>query len=383
VTHILANAPQKVTSVSNGDHSKMFERLPHTMIIAACMHKFKIAADTKKSRALLVNRHTGQAVWSREWPTSLPVCTAVWVRLDADTYKAMVELILSSATVDVGGELYRQALGIPMGFDDSPYMSQSFFDYLDYCFITEAVAAENWSHSVAFSDMHRVADDVFCYNRPDFFEIMKNWGSVTYEGETYCAWDSITLNDETHYGTVRGERVGISAEMCDTTISWDPDTFEVQFRLYDKLQHLKSFSRQVIRYTSAESCGPRAAVHGTVVGQLKAFAPRSRSARDFATASTHLIVRLLCNGHGPETIIESVRATECETIYGKGPRHWGAPAWQWTDKMKNTLVRIVRYCDNQLRAMSEADRKTVSGGVASSAHTALISKVTQNVRIRS
>ena len=79
--------------------------------------------------------------------------------------------------------------------------------------------------------MHRVADDVFCYNCPDFFEIMKNWGSVTYEGETYCAWDSITLNDETHYGTVRGERVGISAEMCDTTISWDPDTFEVQFRL--------------------------------------------------------------------------------------------------------------------------------------------------------
>ena len=54
VTHILANAPQKVTSVSNGDHSKMFERLPHTMIIVACMHKFKIAAETKKSQALLV-----------------------------------------------------------------------------------------------------------------------------------------------------------------------------------------------------------------------------------------------------------------------------------------------------------------------------------------
>ena len=62
MTHILANAPQKVTSVPNGDHSKMFEKQPHTMIIAACMHKFKMAAKTKNSQALLVNRYTGQAV---------------------------------------------------------------------------------------------------------------------------------------------------------------------------------------------------------------------------------------------------------------------------------------------------------------------------------
>ena len=93
-----------------------------------------------------------------------------------------------------------------MGFDDSPYMSQSFFDYLDYSFITEAVASENWQHSVAFSDMHRVADDVFCYNCPDFFEIMKNWGSITYQGVAYSAWDSITLNDETHYDTLKGAK---------------------------------------------------------------------------------------------------------------------------------------------------------------------------------
>ena len=56
---------------------------------------------------------------------------------------------------------------------------------VDYSIITEAVASENWQHSVAFSDMHRVTDDVFCYNCPDFFEIMKNWGSVTYEGVAY------------------------------------------------------------------------------------------------------------------------------------------------------------------------------------------------------
>ena len=231
--------------------------------------------------------------------------------------------------------------------------------------------------------MHRVADDVFCYNCPDFFEIMKNWGSITYGGVANSAWDSITPNDETHYDTVRGEKVGFLAEMCDTTISWDQGTFEVQFRLYDKLQHLKSFSRQVIRYTSAESCTPRSAVHGTVVGQLKVFAPRARSVRDLATACTHLFVRLLCNRHDPDTIIESVRATECETIYGTGPRHWGAPTWRWTDKIKDTLARIVRDYDKQLRAMNETNKVTLSSGVASSVHTALISKVTYNVRIRS
>ena len=52
----------------------------------------------------------------------------------------MLELILEATIVKVGGPLYRQRHGVPMGFSDSPLFSQDFFDYHDYRFADNVVA---------------------------------------------------------------------------------------------------------------------------------------------------------------------------------------------------------------------------------------------------
>jgi hypothetical protein len=192
VTHIIRNAPKRITSIHNGDHSKMFERLPHkgpVSIIAACMHKARIAFDEADSDAIFIHMSTGHGIWSRDW-TGGPTAAPPYARIDLP-YEAMLELILGSAVITVGERLFRQIVGIPMGFDDSPYMSQSFFDYQDYLFVSEAVANKEWDRAVALDDMHRVADDVLCYNCPDFFKLMETWGRVTPTdgSDPSSAWD--------------------------------------------------------------------------------------------------------------------------------------------------------------------------------------------------
>ena len=102
---------------------------------------------------MLVNTASGRIVFEREWrgitPPSKP-----WIMVDTKAYRQMLGLILDHAIVEVGSDLYRQALGIPMGSDDSPYMSQSFFDYFDYIFIEDAVKVKNWDLALKLEYMY-------------------------------------------------------------------------------------------------------------------------------------------------------------------------------------------------------------------------------------
>ena len=143
-----------------------------------------------------------------------------WVRIDSSAYSQLLDLILDSAIVACGSDLFRQIVGVPMGFNDSPWIAQTFFDYLDYLFVDNAVQQQDWDTALAISHMHRVADDVLCFNCLDFFKVMSQWGSITThsaDGTTqqHSTWDYISLNDETTYlpdGST-------SANMCDCTIT--------------------------------------------------------------------------------------------------------------------------------------------------------------------
>ena len=168
-----------------------------------------------------------------------------WVRIDRAAYAQLLDLILDNAIISVGGDLFRQIVGIPMGFNDSPYMAQTFFDYLDYLFVDKAVKEQDWEKALQLSHMHRVADDVLCFNCPDFMKVMRtSWGSITtsdFSGttHTHSAWQHISLNDETTYkpdGTN-------SVDMCDCTITFSQHG-KIRFQLYDKLRHMKGFSRE-------------------------------------------------------------------------------------------------------------------------------------------
>ena len=369
VTHIIRNAPKKITSVQNGDHSKMFEKLPHhgpVSITAACMHKWRIALATTNSEALFVNPSTGHCVWSRRWPDG-PFWGPPYTRIDTETYEAMLELILSSAVVSVGGHLFRQTVGIPMGFDDSPYMSQSFFDHQDYMFVTGAIEVGDWHMATTLDHMYRVADDVFAYNCPDFFEIMKSWGTITpADGTTpSCAWEYITLNNETHYTTdTHGREIGTSAEMCDTTISFDA-MGRIRFELYDKLQHMKGFSREAIRYPHQESIGPPDTLHSTVVGQMHSLASRSQTELNMAEACTRMFTRLLCNGFEAVSIGEAILAfTPRHHHAGDGPTCHGLTKWHWTPAMAGRFRRLAARCGECRQRLDRADQARLSQGVA-------------------
>lgn len=367
-THILANAPRKVTAVSNGDHSKMFERLPHTgpvSIVEGCCHKFSIALEQVQSDALYLHIDSDATCWSKDWAHPPGQVITGWVRVDMERYRQMVELILESSIVEVGCELYKQTLGVPMGFDDSPYMSQSFFDYLDYKFVMDAFKTQSWRHISVMSWTFRIADDVFCFNCPDFIKVMESWGSITVDGTTYSAWDSITLNDETHYTMIDGEKVGTSAEMCDTSIFWDRKTNRIRFSYYDKLRYMKGFSKQIIRYTDAFQNGPPAALHGTIIGKMQAFAVRSQHFEDFVDACARLFIRMLCNHHTVPNIQDSVGKLQIKIQHGPGPERWGDPQWEWTPTASTLLQNIVEFCAHQKENLCSADKSALARGVES------------------
>ena len=373
VTHIIQNAPSKVTWVSSGDHSKMFEKLPHTgpvSIIEACRHKFRIALQETGSASILVNTRSGWTRWSRRQTlddTEYPPAEG-WIMLSEDTYIEMVLLILGSAMVSVGGMLFKQDKGIPMGFDDSPHMSATFFDHLDYQFVDAAVRRHDWNTARKLACMHRVADDIFCYNCPDFFEVMKTWGTI---GED-SAWLHITLNDETKYSDFMGKSIGVAADMCDATISYDRFTKAVKYRLYDKLQHMQGFSTEVIRYTAADSNGPKAVLRSIVIGQMTAYAQRCKEIGHLLAACARLFVRLIGNGHNHIRIAEAIERVDLQTQYGPGPKVTSKPHWTWDDNNRTRMLALAADCHLILSGKPLAQQQAVFRGVANAQLNALI-----------
>ena len=368
VTKIIRNAPKKVTSVANGDHSKMFESLPHSGLVsikAACLHKWNIALSERSSDALYVSLHTDHSVWSRSWVEFNHVG---YVRIDTETYSAMLDFILDSAIVRVGedGTLFRQRVGIPMGFDDSPYMSRSFFDYLDYVFVVEAINADDWDMAVSLDNMYRIADDVFCYNQEHFFTIMaSSWGKIASpDGSNVSAWDFITLNDETRYATLPdGSRgAGISADMCDATISFD-ESGKITYEHYDKLMHMQGFSSEVIRYSASDTIGPATVLHSTVLGQMHAFAARSQTKHGMLTACCRLFIRLIGNGHNVEKIGSAVLAfSPRHDNAGNGPCY-SHRYWKWDKLTCLQCIALAYDCHLAIRNLPPQRRVTLAKGV--------------------
>ena len=373
VTNILRNAPHKVTWVSNGDHSKMFEKLPHTgpvSIVEACRHKFRIALQEKDSYAIMVNTKSSWTRWTRLETHDMDKYPPEegWVLMCEDRYISMVHLILESAIVDVGGMLFRQVNGIPMGFDDSPHMSATFFDFLDYRFIDTAVRIRDWTTATKMAGMSRVADDIFCFNCPDFFEVMRTWGTV---GEA-SAWHSITLNDETKYSDFMGKKVGVSADMCDATISYDRWSGSVRYKLYDKLQHMQGFSTEVIRYPSHDSNGPRAVLRSIVVGQVSAYAHRCRATSSLMEACARLFIRLIGNGYKIRQISDAIQRVDLHQAYGPGPKVTTGPEWTAGDHTTKKLLTLAAACHRAIGALPDSQRRELFRGVANDTLTSLI-----------
>lgn len=51
-----------------------------------------------------------------------------WTCITIEIYEEMLDHILKHSIITLGDALFVQVLGTPMGFDDSPYISQTFFD---------------------------------------------------------------------------------------------------------------------------------------------------------------------------------------------------------------------------------------------------------------
>ena len=342
-TEIIANAPKQLVAISKGDHSKMFERPPRTGILslkAACTWKSELVLKSVRAKAIDVNALTKRAQWVydiQQEPKD------GWRRIDADTYSEMLDLIFEGAIVQFGGEIFKQILGVPMGFNDSPYMSKTFFDFLDNHYVTEAVKNKQWTKAVGLQHMHRVVDDVICFNTPQFFEMMKEWGKITTQSihsmhhDTATVWEYITLNDETTYQDVAGTMVGVAAEMCDCTLSFEPGVNTLRYNLYDKLQHMKGFTDMVVKYPHAHSNGPKAVVHGLVIGQLIRFYERAESPHMFMQQARRMFAHLADKNEYTQQVLQDAAA--CFK-----PRPCPYMTWEWNGQRTSDLITTLNMC---------------------------------------
>ena len=161
-----------------------------------------------------------------------------------------------------------------------------------------------------------------------------------------------------------GKPIGVSADMCDTTISYDRFTGMVKYRLYDKLQHMQGFSREVIRYTASDSNGPKAVLKSIVVGQMTAYAQRCREFGDFMEACSRLFIRLIGNGHEPWQITAAVREIDLLQPCGQGPKIPSKRNWTWDKENRTRMLRLIAGCHIALRERPLSERQEVFKGVA-------------------
>ena len=141
VAHILCNMPSEANWISNADISKMFERLPRNGLLSiksTCAWKFRLCLQEKRVACVWVHMSSKAVCYSNS-PHRPPYNMYGWTCVTPETYDNLLAHILKYAVIRLGDALFVQTLGVPMGFDDSPYMSQTFFDYLDYDYAAQAV----------------------------------------------------------------------------------------------------------------------------------------------------------------------------------------------------------------------------------------------------
>ena len=161
------NKTSKARKFDSYDFATLYTNIPHNALknnIRSLVHEaFKIWG----AKYIIVDRH-GNENWSLESALST-VCVSV----SKSKLVEWAEYLIDNVYINVGNNVYRQSIGIPMGRDCAPQLANLFLFHYEYLYMKNLMR-DNLCMAKRFSNTLRYIDDLLTLDNSHFEEEITN-----------------------------------------------------------------------------------------------------------------------------------------------------------------------------------------------------------------
>ena len=190
---------------------------------------------------------------------------------------SMLEFLIDNIFVSFGGTLFQQVVGIPMGTNCAPILTDLFLYSYESEFLQKPVKDKKIHEARAFNFTYRYIDDVLSINNSRFAEFLP----LIYPPE-------LETTDTASF-----------ASFLDLYLSGQLST-----KIYDKRD---DFNFKIINFPNMCSNIPASPAYGVYISQLICYARASSNYSDFLKRHLHLRNRLLDQGYTKVRLIRSLK----------------------------------------------------------------------------
>ena len=257
------NARGSARSISTFDFSTLYTKIPHNKLIFVLNNliDFCFKGGTNKYVAL----SSSGAHWRNE-PSDDYIC------YNKEKVKSAVKYLIDNCYFTLGGKLYRQSIGIPMGSDPAPFMANLFLYYYENQWIRN-LKKTDLKRARLFCNTFRFIDDLIAINDQDEFE--RNFLDI-YPPELQLKKES---TDHQH------------ASFLDLDISIDQTQFKLQ--LFDKRD---SFPFSIVRMPYCCSNMPSSIFYSSVGAEILRIGRSTTTLNNFKNTASKLLLRMSKQG---------------------------------------------------------------------------------------
>jgi hypothetical protein len=199
---------------------------------------------------------------------------------------SMLEFLIDNICVSFGGTLFQQVVGIPIGTNCAPLLTDLFLFLYSYEseFLQKLVKDKKIHETRAFNFTYRYIDDVLSINISRFAEFLP----LIYPPELEVKETTDTAS---------------SASFWNLYLEFD-DSGQLSTKIYDKRN---DFNFKIINFPNMCSNIPASPAYGACISQLIRYARASSNYSDFPKRHLHLRTRLLDQGYKKIRLIRSLK----------------------------------------------------------------------------
>ena len=151
------NRTLKAKSFDSYDFATLYTNIPHAALKINIRELIKEAYRVRGSKYIIIDTQ-GNTHWSIT-PSSVASCRS----MDVKGLIKLLQYLVDNVYIEVGNEVFRQTIGIPMGTDCAPQLANLFLFYYEYSYMKNLIK-NNLHMARKFNNTVRYIDDLLTLN---------------------------------------------------------------------------------------------------------------------------------------------------------------------------------------------------------------------------
>ena len=268
------SARGRARSVATFDFSTLYTKIPHDKLIDVLDKLVDFVFNKTDRRFLSVTNKS--AHWVKGKRKGLKVYCQKKV-------KEIVKFLIENCYFTVGGILFRQTIGMPMGSDPAPFFANLFLFFYEHQWIKNNIKSD-YARVRHFLNTFRFIDDLIAAN--DYGEFARTWKEIYPE--------ELALKQE--------NKVDTNATFCDIEANV-LENGKFDHKLFDKRDN---YNFSIVRFPFKESNIPSKMFHSTIGAEILRICRATSSYKSFIECCNPFIARMLKQGASTFSIIRVI-----------------------------------------------------------------------------